>query len=58
MHFDSMSPESIALRLGVPPNDISEAFGRIMDAYRRTGITVNDSVYTADPFAEYRKQMD
>lgn len=57
MHFDSMGPEAIALRLGIQSSEVSDAFARIMTAYQTTGITVNDSVYTADPFAEYWRQL-
>lgn len=57
MHFDGMSPESIALRLEIPSKEVTDAFDRIMSAYKNAGITVNDSIYTTDPFSEYRKQM-
>ncbi len=57
IHFTGMSPESIALSFGKTYAFIRESFDRIMEAYQRTGIVVNDRVFTEDPFAEYRKQM-
>ena len=57
MHFDGMNPESIALRLEIPSKEVTDAFDRILSAYKNAGITVNDSIYTTDPFGEYRKQM-
>ncbi len=52
-----MSPESIALRLEIPSKEVTDAFDRIMVSYRNAGISVNDSIYTTDPFGEYRKQL-
>ncbi len=57
MHFDGMSPESIALRLEIPSKEVTDAFDRIMVSYRNAGISVNDSIYTTDPFGEYKKQL-
>ena len=53
LHFVGMSPEVITLRLDMNIRDVRAAFTRIQDAYRRSDIVVNDSVYTDDPISCY-----
>ena len=53
LHFVGMSPEVIAIRLGVPLRDVRLVFTRIQEAYKKSGIVVNDSVYTEDPTSYY-----
>lgn len=57
LHFTSMGPEAISLYLGIPSRQVRRSFDRIMEAYAEVNIVVDDSVYTADPFAEYRRQL-
>ena len=54
IHFTGMSPEAIARKLSMDESSVSDAFDRIMDAYRDSGIIVDDTIYTNDPFAYYR----
>ena len=49
-----MGPEAIARKLSLDESMVSEAFDRIMDAYRDSGIIVDDTIYTNDPFSYYR----
>ena len=53
VHFTGMCPEAIALGLNRPYGDIRMAFDRIMAAYCDSGIAVDDSVFTDDPFRFY-----
>lgn len=57
LHFTSMGPEAISLYLGISSRQVRKSFDRIMEAYAERGIVVDDSVYTKDPFEEYRKQL-
>ena len=54
IHFTGMGPEAIARKLSLDESMVSEAFDRIMDAYRDSGIIVDDTIYTNDPFSYYR----
>lgn len=54
MHFTGMGPEAIARNLSLDESAVSAAFDRIMDAYRDSGIIVDDTIYTSDPFSHYR----
>ena len=53
IHFTGMGPEAIALKFGVPIDDIRRSFDRIMAAYTDNGIIVNDSIFTDDPLSLY-----
>ncbi len=53
IHFDGMRPEAIALMKSMSLEDIRKAFDRIMTAYSDSGIVVDDTVFTDDPFGRY-----
>ncbi len=53
LHFTGMGLEAISLHLKRPLKDIRIAFDRIMKAYEDSGIVVDDSVFTDDPFQYY-----
>lgn len=53
LHFVGMSPEVISLRFDTSLKDIRSEFTRIQEAFSRSGIVVNDSVYTEDPISCY-----
>lgn len=53
MHFTGMGPEAIARNLSLDISVVSAAFDRIMDAYRDSGIIVDDTIYTSNPFSYY-----
>ena len=54
VHFSGMGPEAIALYLKRSLRDVRLAFDRIMAAYEDSGIVVDDTVFTDDPFSFYR----
>lgn len=54
IHFDGMRPEAIALMRSMSLEEIRKAFDRIMAAYSDSGIVVDDTVFTDDPFSRYR----
>ena len=53
IHFTGMGPRYIALRFGMSKEEIRESFDRIMEAYIDSGIIVDDTVFTENPFAFY-----
>ena len=53
LHFTGMCPEAISIRMSLRPSEIRSSFDRIMQAYKDTGIKVNDSLYTPDPISYY-----
>lgn len=53
IHFTGMGPEAIAKKLSLDESSVSAAFERIMEAYRDSGIIVDDTIYTNDPFSFY-----
>lgn len=53
IHFEGMGPEAIALKFGMKYDDVKSAFDRIMAAYSNSGINVDDTVYTENPFDFY-----
>ncbi|MCL2148083.1 MAG: hypothetical protein FWH47_01925 [Methanomassiliicoccaceae archaeon] len=53
IHFTGMGPEAIAIKFGIPIDDVRRSFDRIMAAYTDNGIIVNDSIFTDDPFSLY-----
>lgn len=53
IHFTGMSPSAIAVRLGLPDAEVGRIFDRIMAAYSESGIVVDDTVFTDDPFRYY-----
>ena len=57
-HFDGMSPEALALKFDTSLDEVRKAFDRIMAAYSRCGIPVNDNTYTENPQDEYRRYSD
>lgn len=54
LHFTGMGPEAIARRLSLDEGEVRRAFDRIMDAYTNSGIIVDDTIFTEDPFSHYR----
>ncbi len=53
IHFTGMGPEAISIHFRVPLEDIRSAFDRIMSAYADSGIIVDDTVFTENPFEHY-----
>lgn len=53
VHFTGMSPRMIAILFGLSEKEIDSAMGRIMSAYSESGIIVDDTVFTDDPFKFY-----
>ena len=53
IHFTGMSPEAIARKLSLAESSVFSAFDRIMEAYCDSGIIVDDTIYTRDPFVYY-----
>lgn len=53
IHFTGMSPEAIARKLSLDESSVFSAFDRIMEAYCDSGIIVDDTIYTRDPFVYY-----
>lgn len=53
LHFTGMNAESIAKKLGRGNKEVSDAFDRIMKAYSDSGIIVDDTIFTEDPFKFY-----
>lgn len=53
IHFTGMGPTSIAIKFGVPYGEVIASFDRIMAAFADSGIVVDDTVYTEDPFFYY-----
>lgn len=53
IHFTGMSPGAIALCLSCSEEEIDAAFDRIMAAYTDSGIIVDDTIFTEDPFRYY-----
>ena len=56
LHFTGMSPEAISLRSRRPLKEIRTEFTRIQEAFSRSGIVVNDSVFTEDPISCYDQE--
>lgn len=54
LHFTGMGPEAIAMNLGISGEEVSDAFERIMASYSDSGILVDDTIFTEDPFRYYR----
>ena len=55
LHFTGMGPEALAVRLGMPIDEVRGSFDRIMAAYVDSGIVVDDSIFTEDPVSKYRR---
>lgn len=53
IHFGGMGPEAIAIKMGRTLADIRSSFDRIMAAYSDSGIVVDDTIFTEDPFGLY-----
>lgn len=53
MHFTGMGLEAISLNLRRSIRDVRISFDRIMRAYEDSGIIVDDTVFTEDPFRFY-----
>lgn len=53
IHFTGMSPGAIAKHFSYSDEEVREAFDRIMKAYSDSGIVVDDTVFTEDPFRYY-----
>ena len=53
LHFTGMGPEAIAVHMRLSIEEIRRSFDRIMDAYIRKNIIVNDSAFTNDPLSLY-----
>ncbi len=53
IHFTGMGPEAIARHFSMDEGDVRSAFDRIMDAYANSGIIVDDTIFTEDPFRYY-----
>lgn len=53
MHFTGMAPEAIAKKFHYDEVDVFFAFERIMKAYSDSGIVVDDTIFTEDPFKYY-----
>lgn len=53
LHFTGMGPEAIARRMSREEGEVRLAFDRIMDAYANSGIVVDDTIFTEDPFSHY-----
>jgi hypothetical protein len=53
IHFTGMGLEAISKKFGLRPDEIREAFDRIMKAYADSGIIVDDTVFTQNPFDYY-----
>lgn len=52
-HFTGMGPGAIALRYGVSYEAVRDSFDRIMAAFADSGIVVDDTVFTENPFDFY-----
>ena len=57
LHFPGMGTEAIARHLSKDEGDVRQAFDRIMDAYSNSGIIVDDTIFTEDPFSHYRRRF-
>ena len=53
LHYKGMSPEAISLKMSQPVEEILKSFKNIMSAFEDSGIVVDDTVYTQDPFRYY-----
>lgn len=53
IHFTGMGPEAIAMKLNMDLDDVKESFQRIMVAYSDSGIVVDDTIFTENPFKYY-----
>ena len=53
LHFTGMGPRAIARHFSYTEEDVSMAFDRIMSAYQDSGIVVDDTIFTEDPFRYY-----
>ena len=53
IHFIGMGPEAIAIKFGIPYDLVRVSFDRIMDAFSDSGIAVDDTVFTENPFDYY-----
>ena len=53
LHFTGMGPDAIAVKYGVSYDEIRTAFDRIMNAYTDSGIVIDDTVFTENPFDFY-----
>ena len=53
LHYKGMSPEAISQKMSQPIEEILEVFEKIMSAFEDSGIVVDDTVYTPDPFRYY-----
>ena len=58
LHFTGMSPEVISVRSNRTLKDIRMEFTKIQEAYNKSGIVVNDSVYTDDPVSSYEEEKE
>lgn len=55
IHFIGMGPEAIAVKFSIPYEKVKESFDRIMNAFADSGIAVDDTVFTENPFDYYWK---
>lgn len=53
IHFTGMGPEAIAKKFSYSSEEVRESFDRIMAAYSDSGIIVDDTIFTDDPFRFY-----
>ncbi len=53
LHYKGMSPEAISLNTSQSVEKVLESFEKIMSAFENSGIVVDDTVYTSDPFRYY-----
>lgn len=53
IHFTGMGPEAIAIKFGISIESVKESFERIMNSYSDSGIVVDDTIFTENPFKEY-----
>ncbi|MDO5853445.1 MAG: hypothetical protein Q4Q62_05220, partial [Thermoplasmata archaeon] len=53
VHFTGMGPEAIARKFSLSDEQVRTAFDRIMAAYADSGIIVDDTIFTEDPFRFY-----
>lgn len=53
IHFTGMGPEAIAIKFGLSKDSVRSSFDRIMAAYSKKGIVVDDTIFTENPFIHY-----
>ena len=53
IHFTGMGPEAISIKFGLSIDSVRASFDRIMEAYSKKGIVVDDTIFTENPFVHY-----